>query len=82
MTKDQPEIPRAQSSASHIEKVAEIKRKTVEQHKRFVEAASAAGCDESEEPFDRALRRLAAAPPPKSVQKRKSKKKRARSSTR
>jgi hypothetical protein len=65
MTKDQPEIPRAQSSASHIAKVAEIKRKTAAQHKRFVEAARAAGCDESEEPFDKALRRLASAPPPK-----------------
>jgi hypothetical protein len=47
-----------------------------DQHKLFQEAARDLGCDDSEEAFDRALKKIASAPPPKSVQKRKAKPKR------
>ena len=43
------------------------------QHRGFVKAARELGCDESEEAFDKVLRKVASAPPPKSVQKRKRK---------
>ena len=43
------------------------------QHKEFVKVARELGCDESEEAFDKVLRKVASAPPPKSVQKRKKK---------
>ena len=42
-----------------------------EQRDRFIEAARRLGCDDSEEAFDRKLKKIASAPPPKSVQKRK-----------
>jgi hypothetical protein len=73
MSKEESEIPRAQSSASHRAKVEEIKRRALDQHKRFVEAARTIAAAEDEESFDKALRRIASAPPPKSVQKRKKK---------
>ena len=41
------------------------------QHQDFVKAARELGTDESEEAFDKVLKRVASAPPPKSVQKRK-----------
>ena len=41
------------------------------QTKRFVDAARELGTDESEEAFDKMLKRVAKAPPPKSVQKRR-----------
>ncbi len=44
-----------------------------DQHKRFVDAARELGADESEEAFDKLLKRVAKAPPPKTVQKRKPK---------
>ena len=44
-----------------------------DQHREFVKAARELGCDESEEAFDKVLRKVASAPPPKSVQKRKKK---------
>ena len=42
-----------------------------EQHRAFIEAARELGSDESDEAFDKVLKRVAKAPPPKSVQKRK-----------
>jgi hypothetical protein len=42
-----------------------------DQHREFVKAARELGTDESEETFDKVLKRIAKAPPPKSVQKRK-----------
>ena len=45
-----------------------------DQHHEFVKAARELGTDESEEAFDKMLKRVAKAPPPKSVQKRKAKK--------
>ena len=48
------------------------------QHREFVKAARELGCDESEEAFDKVLRKVASAPPPKSVQKRKKAKSRKR----
>lgn len=48
-----------------------IKSSASAQHKDFVEAARELGADESEEAFDKVLKRIAKAPPPKSVQKRK-----------
>ena len=47
--------------------------KPSDQHREFVKAARELGCDESEEAFDKVLRKVASAPPPKSVQKRKKK---------
>lgn len=44
---------------------------TEDQHGQFVKAARDLGVDESEEAFDKVLKRVASAPPPKSVQKRK-----------
>jgi len=44
---------------------------TGDQHADFVKAARELGVDESEEAFDKVLKRVASAPPPKSVQKRK-----------
>lgn len=41
------------------------------QYREFVKAARKLGTDESEEAFDKMLKRVAKAPPPKSVQKRK-----------
>jgi hypothetical protein len=45
------------------------------QHRKFAEAARKLGTDDSEDAFDKALRKVASAPPPKSVQKRKAAKK-------
>jgi hypothetical protein len=45
-----------------------------DQHREFVKAARELGTDESEDAFDKVLKRVAKAPPPKSVQKRKPKK--------
>jgi hypothetical protein len=45
-----------------------------DQYQGFVKAARKLGTDESEEGFDKVLKRIAKAPPPKSVQKRKPKK--------
>lgn len=42
-----------------------------DQHAEFVKASRELGVDESEEAFDKVLKRVAKAPPPKSVQKRK-----------
>jgi hypothetical protein len=42
-----------------------------DQHRDFVKAARELGADDSEEAFDKMLKRVAKAPPPKSVQKRK-----------
>jgi hypothetical protein len=42
-----------------------------QQHREFVKAARKLGVDESEEAFDKMLKRIASAPSPKSVQKRK-----------
>ena len=49
------------------------KRKSAdqEQSQAFVQAARDLGADESEEAFDKVLKRIASAPPPRSVQKRK-----------
>jgi hypothetical protein len=47
-----------------------------DQHSEFVKAAREIGTDESEDAFDKVLRKVASAPPPKSVQKRKKKAKR------
>jgi hypothetical protein len=50
------------------------RRKTIspaEQHRDFVKAARELGTDESEEAFDKLLKRIASAPPPKTVLKRK-----------
>jgi hypothetical protein len=44
---------------------------TREQHERFVEVARDLGCDEDEEAFDKALKKIASEKPPASVQKRK-----------
>ena len=49
------------------------KLKSDHQHREFVKAARELGCAESEEAFDKVLRKVASAPPPKSVQKRKKK---------
>jgi hypothetical protein len=49
-----------------------------DQLKGFVNAARELGADESEEAFDKVLKRIAKAPPPKSVQKRKPAKARSR----
>jgi hypothetical protein len=49
----------------------EPKAPSSEQHRDLVKAARDLGVDESEEAFDKALRRVASAPPPKPVQKRK-----------
>jgi hypothetical protein len=46
-------------------------RPTSEQHREFVKAARELGTDESEEAFDKVLKRIAKAPPPRSVRKRK-----------
>lgn len=42
-----------------------------DQHSEFVKAAREIGTDESEDAFDKVLRKVASAPPPKTVQKRK-----------
>ena len=42
-----------------------------DQHDEFVKAARKLGVDESEDAFDKVLKRIAKAPPPKSVRKRK-----------
>jgi hypothetical protein len=47
------------------------KATTAEQGRAFVKAARELGADESEETFDKLLKRVVKAPPPKSVQKRK-----------
>lgn len=47
------------------------KPKTMDQHKRFVDAAREAGASEDEDVFDKALKKIASAPAPASVQKRK-----------
>jgi hypothetical protein len=44
-----------------------------QQHQDFVKAARELGADESEEAFDKVLKRIASAPPPKSVHRRKHK---------
>lgn len=49
------------------------KRDEQAQSEAFVRAARELGTDESEEAFDKVLKRIAKAPPPKSVQKRKAK---------
>ena len=46
--------------------------KKSEQSESFIKAARELGTDESEEIFDKVLKKIASAPPPKSVQKRKS----------
>jgi|GEM_PF-4862919 len=51
------------------------KKPEAQQHREFVKAARELGADESEEAFDKVLKRVAKAPPPKSVQKRKAKRK-------
>jgi hypothetical protein len=51
------------------------KKAAAERHREFVKAARELGTDESEEAFDKVLKRVASAPPPKSVQKRKIKRK-------
>ena len=48
-------------------------RSPQEQHRDFVKAAREHGADESDDAFDKVLKRLTKAPPPKSVQKRKRK---------
>ena len=45
--------------------------KHADQHREFIKAARELGTDETEEAFDKVLKRVASAPPPKSVQKRK-----------
>lgn len=47
------------------------KTKDKSQRERFIEAARDLGCDEDEEAFDKALRKIASEKPPASVQKRK-----------
>jgi hypothetical protein len=51
--------------------VAKRKGSDTDQHREFVKAARELGVDESEEAFDKVLKRVAKAPPPRSVQKRK-----------
>ena len=41
-----------------------------EQHRKFVKAARDVGTDESEEAFDKVLRKVASAPPPETVRQR------------
>ena len=55
------------------EHMSKTKNPVAHQHKLFKQAARELGCDESEEAFDKVLRKVASAPPPKSVQKRKKK---------
>lgn len=43
------------------------------QHDEFVKAAREHGTDETEDAFDKVLKRITKAPPPKTVQKRKPK---------
>jgi hypothetical protein len=45
------------------------------QHDAFVKAARELDTDESEEAFDKVLKKIASAPPPRSVQKRKARRK-------
>ena len=52
------------------------KPQSMSQHQAFVKAARELGVDESEEAFNKVLKRVAKAPPPKTVQKRKNKKNR------
>ncbi len=47
------------------------KKDDASQRERFAKAARELGADESEEAFDKLLKRIAKAPPPKTVQKRK-----------
>lgn len=47
---------------------------SAQQHRDFVKAARELGANESDEAFDKVLRKIASAPPPKSVQARKTKK--------
>jgi hypothetical protein len=42
-----------------------------DQHREFVKAARDLGTDESEEAFDKVLRKVASAPPPATVRQRK-----------
>ena len=42
-----------------------------DQHREFVKAAREIGTDESEDAFDKVLRKVASAPPPETVQRRK-----------
>ena len=51
--------------------MAKAPKSDADQHRDFVKAARELGTDESEEAFDKVLKRVASAPPPKSVQKRK-----------
>ena len=55
------------------------KPKPSQQHREFVKAARELGTDDSEDAFDKVLKRIASAPPPKSVQKRKAVRKKRRS---
>jgi hypothetical protein len=43
----------------------------VDQHREFVKAARELGTDDSEEAFDKVLRKVASAPPPETVRQRK-----------
>lgn len=45
-----------------------------QQRDKFVEAARALGCDDSEEAFNKKLKAVASAPPPKDAPKKKVKK--------
>ena len=45
--------------------------RTQDQGREFIKAARELGTDESEDAFDKVLKRVASAPPQKSVQKRK-----------
>ena len=58
--------------------MASTDNKAKRQHEAFVKAARELGADESEEAFDKVLKRVASAPPPKSVQKRKASRRRKR----
>lgn len=49
------------------------RRNSTDQHRAFVNAARELGTDESEESFDRMLKRVAKAQPPKSARERKAK---------
>jgi hypothetical protein len=42
-----------------------------DQRRKFIKAARELGCDEDEDAFDKALRKIASEKPPASVQKRK-----------
>lgn len=54
-----------------MSKSSKSTKDTSEQRRKFIEAARELGCDEDEDAFDKALRKIASERPTKAAEKRK-----------